>query len=222
MIYPPAAISPEKTIDEQVEADTKLKPIAEIAQRIGINTSPEADEFVPYGHYKCKLPKHHSAMGEPKGKLILVTGINPTKFGAGKTTSCIGLCDGMNHIFSKENKDETAVCALREPSLGPVLGMKGGATGGGKAQVGPSADINLHFNGDLHAITCAHNLCSAMIDNHMYFQKEPRIDARRITWRRVLDMNDRALRKMNIGLGGPGNGYPREDGFDISNFDVTF
>jgi len=144
------------------------------------------------------------------GTLILVTAMTPTTAGEGKTTTSVGLCDGLNHIGKK-----TIVC-LREPSLGPVFGMKGGAAGGGYSQVVPMADINLHFTGDMHAIGAAHNLLSAMVDNHIYWGSEPKIDSRRVSWRRVVDMNDRALRSIVNSLGGVANGFPREDGFDIT------
>ena len=147
---------------------------------------------------------------EKEGKLILVTALTPTKAGEGKTCTSVGLADGMCQI------GKSCMVALREPSLGPVFGMKGGAAGGGYAQVVPMADINLHFTGDMHAIGAAHNLCSAMVDNHIYWNKEPQIDARRVAWRRVVDMNDRALRSTTCGLGGPLNGFPRIDGFDIT------
>ncbi len=165
----------------------------------------------PYGHYKAKLSLDYikSLEAKPDGKLILVTAISPTPAGEGKTTTTVGLGDALNLIGKK-----TLIC-LREPSLGPVFGMKGGATGGGMAQVIPMEDINLHFTGDFHAIASAHNLLSAMIDNHIHHGNELQLDTRRITWRRVMDMNDRSLRKISIGLGGPGNGFVREDGFDI-------
>ena len=143
------------------------------------------------------------------GKLVLVTAINPTPAGEGKTTTTVGLGDGLNAIGKK------AVICLREPSLGPCFGMKGGAAGGGYAQVVPMEDINLHFTGDFHAIAAANNLLAAMVDNHVYWGNELGIDVRRVTWKRVVDMNDRALRQITNSLGGPGNGYPREDGFDI-------
>ena len=170
---------------------------------------PEALE--PYGHYKAKLSLEYAARiaDEPNGKLILVTAISPTPAGEGKTTTTVGLGDGLNHIGKK------AMICLREPSLGPVFGMKGGAAGGGFAQVVPMEDINLHFTGDFNAISLANNLLAALIDNHIHHGNELNIDTRRITWKRVIDMNDRALRKITIGLGGPANGYVREDGFDI-------
>jgi formate--tetrahydrofolate ligase len=183
-----------------------LKPIAEIAQRAGI---PEA-ALVPYGRHLAKVDMAAipDLAARPDGKLILVTAINPTAAGEGKTTTTIGLGDALNHIGAR------AMIALREPSLGPVFGQKGGATGGGRAQVAPSDKINLHFTGDFHAITSAHNLLSALIDNHIYWGNRLGIDPRRINWRRVMDMNDRALRSVVVGLGG--NGAAREDGFDIT------
>ena len=173
------------------------------------NIPPEALE--PYGHYKAKLSLEYAAgiADQPNGKLILVTAISPTPAGEGKTTTTVGLGDGLNHIGKK------AMICLREPSLGPVFGMKGGAAGGGYAQVVPMEDINLHFTGDFNAISLANNLLAALIDNHIHHGNELNIDTRRITWKRVIDMNDRALRKITIGLGGAANGYVREDGFDI-------
>jgi formate--tetrahydrofolate ligase len=171
-----------------------------------------ADEHLePYGHYKAKLSLDYvdSLKDRPNGKLILVTAISPTPAGEGKTTTTVGLGDALNRIGKK------ALVCLREPSLGPVFGMKGGAAGGGHAQVVPMEDINLHFTGDFNAIQLANNLLAAMIDNHIHHGNELDIDVRRITWKRVLDMNDRALRDITCSLGGPGNGYPREDGFDI-------
>jgi formate--tetrahydrofolate ligase len=166
---------------------------------------------VPYGHYKAKLalPYVASLAGRAQGKLILVTAISPTPAGEGKTTTTIGLGDALNHIGRK------ALIALREPSLGPVFGLKGGATGGGRAQVVPMEDINLHFTGDFQAVALAHNLLSAALDNHVHHGNALDIDVRRVVWRRVIDMNDRALRRITVGLGGAANGYPRQDGFDI-------
>jgi len=194
--------------DIEIAREAKLKPIAEIAQKLGI--TPENLE--PYGHYKAKIPLSHikTLESRPDGTLILVTAMTPTTAGEGKTTTSVGLADGLNAIGR-----ETIVC-LREPSLGPVFGMKGGAAGGGYAQVVPMADINLHFTGDMHAIGAAHNLLSAMVDNHIYWGTEPKIDSRRVTWRRVVDMNDRALRSIVNSLGGAANGFAREDGFDIT------
>ena len=185
-----------------------MKPITEIADRLGIPDSA----LVPYGHTKAKvgLDFIESLQDRPDGKLILVTAITPTPAGEGKTTTSVGLVDGMNRIGKN-----TMVC-LREPSLGPCFGMKGGAAGGGYAQVVPMEDINLHFTGDFHAITSAHSLLSALIDNHIYWGNQAGLDTRRIGWRRVVDMNDRALRQITNSLGGVANGYPREDGFDIT------
>ena len=194
--------------DIEIAQQAKLKRIAEIAtQRLGI---PE-EHVEPYGHYKAKFTNEFvaSLKDKPDGKLILVTAISPTPAGEGKTTTTVGLGDAMNSI----GKD--ALICLREPSLGPVFGMKGGAAGGGFAQIVPMEDINLHFTGDFNAIQLANNLLAAMLDNHIHHGNDLGIDVRRITWKRVLDMNDRALRSIVVSLGGPGNGYPREDGFDI-------
>ncbi len=185
-----------------------LKPILQLAQdRLGI--PPEALE--PYGHYKAKIDLGWLAgqSHRPDGKLVLVTAISPTPAGEGKTTTTVGLGDALNRIGKR------AVIALREPSLGPVFGMKGGAAGGGYAQVVPMEDINLHFTGDFAAIALAHNLLAALLDNHVHHGNALGFDVRRIVWRRVMDMNDRALRSTVVSLGGPGNGFPREDGFDI-------
>ena len=185
-----------------------LKPILQLAQdRLGI--PPEALE--PYGHYKAKIDLGWlaSQAHRPDGKLVLVTAISPTPAGEGKTTTTVGLGDALNRIGKR------AVIALREPSLGPVFGMKGGAAGGGYAQVVPMEDINLHFTGDFSAIALAHNLLAALLDNHIHHGNALGFDVRRIVWRRVMDMNDRALRSTVVSLGGPGNGFPREDGFDI-------
>src|SRR4051794_35650301 len=184
-----------------------MRPIGEIAGKLGI-----PDEAVsPYGRYKAKIGLDYVAKlkDRPNGKLILVTAITPTPAGEGKTTTTVGLGDALNHIGKK------AVICLREPSLGPVFGMKGGAAGGGYAQVVPMEDINLHFTGDFNAIALANNLLAALIDNHIHHGNELGFDVRRIAWKRVIDMNDRALRDIVISLGGPGNGYPRQDGFDI-------
>lgn len=194
--------------DLSIAQSARLTPIAELAaKRLGL--SPEAIE--PYGHYKAKLS--HVALRElakkPQGKLILVTAISPTPAGEGKTTTSIGLSDGLNRI------GKSSVVCLREPSLGPVFGMKGGAAGGGYAQVVPMEDINLHFTGDFSAIGLAHNLLAAMLDNHLHYGNQLGIDIRRISWKRVLDMNDRALRDIVLGLGGPAHGQPRESSFDI-------
>ncbi len=194
--------------DLDIARRTTLRRITDIArERLGI-----ADEhLVPYGHHKAKiaLPYLQSLDSRPDGKLILVTATSPTPAGEGKTTTSIGLADALNLLGHK------IVLALREPSMGPVFGMKGGAAGGGHAQVVPMEDINLHFTGDFHAIAMAHNLLAALIDNHVHQGNALGIDVRRIHWRRVMDMNDRALRQITMGLGGPGNGYPREGGFDI-------
>ena len=193
--------------DIEIAQAATLKPIIQMAQnRFGI--PPEALE--PYGHYKAKidlqwLSNNHT----PNGKLVLVTAISPTPAGEGKTTTTVGLGDALNRIGKR------TVIALREPSLGPVFGMKGGAAGGGYAQVVPMEDINLHFTGDFNAIALAHNLLSALMDNHIHHGNTLGFDARRIVWRRVMDMNDRALRSTVVSLGGPSNGFPREDGFDI-------
>ncbi len=192
---------------EIAQAASKL-PIAEIAAKLNI----PADAIIPYGHDKAKIAYDFLSdlTGREDGKLILVTAISPTPAGEGKTTTTVGLGDGLNAI----GKDAT-IC-LREPSLGPCFGMKGGAAGGGFAQVVPMTDINLHFTGDFHAIGAAHNLLSAMIDNHMHWENQLNIDPRRVTWRRVVDMNDRALRAITSGLGGFHNGVVREAGFDIT------
>ncbi len=195
--------------DIDIARAANMKPVLSLAKdRLGI--SPEA--LIPYGHHKAKLSLAfiQSLADRPKGKLVLVTAVTPTPAGEGKTTTSVGLNDGLNAIGVK-----SMVC-LREPSLGPCFGMKGGAAGGGRAQVIPMEDINLHFNGDFHAITAAHSLLSAMLDNHMHWGNELGIDPRRISWRRVVDMNDRALRNIVVGLGGPVHGVPRENGFDIT------
>jgi len=184
-----------------------MRPIGDIAAGLGIPA-----EFVEnFGRYKAKISLDFikSLQGRPDGKLILVTALSPTPAGEGKTTTTVGLGDALNKIGKK------AVICLREPSLGPVFGMKGGAAGGGYAQVVPMEDINLHFTGDFSAIGLAHNLLAALIDNHIHHGNELGFDARRVTWRRVVDMNDRALRNITVGLGGPPNGFPRQDGFDI-------
>ncbi|MCU0955511.1 MAG: formate--tetrahydrofolate ligase, partial [Hyphomicrobium sp.] len=185
-----------------------MKPITEVAHKVGI----PSDALLQYGPTKAKVTADFidSLKSRPEGKLILVTAINPTPAGEGKTTTTVGLGDGLNRIGKK------AIMALREPSLGPCFGVKGGAAGGGYAQVVPMEDINLHFTGDFHAITSAHNLLSALIDNHIYWGNSLGIDSRRVEWRRVLDMNDRALRSIVNSLGGVSNGFPREDGFDIT------
>lgn len=194
--------------DIEIAQATKMLEIKEIAAKLGVSE----DEIEPYGHYKAKLSQKliDRAAKNPDGKLILVTAINPTPAGEGKTTTSVGLCEGMNKIGKK------ACLALREPSLGPVFGVKGGAAGGGYSQVVPMEDINLHFTGDMHAITAANNLLCAMLDNHIQQGNELNIDVRRILFKRCLDMNDRALRNCVIGMGGKVNGVPREDHFQIT------
>jgi formate--tetrahydrofolate ligase len=194
--------------DIEIARAAKKRPIHEIGAKLGI----PAESLEPYGNDKAKVSADFIASLEdrPDGKLVLVTAINPTPAGEGKTTTTVGLGDGLNRIGKR-----AAIC-LREPSLGPCFGMKGGAAGGGYAQVVPMEDINLHFTGDFHAITSAHNLLSAMIDNHLYWGNALDIDSRRVTWRRVMDMNDRALREIVCSLGGVANGFPREGGFDIT------
>ena len=195
--------------DIEIARSAKLKPIKEILESIGV--LDEKNAFSPIGHHIAKLDlKYIDQLKEKKTNLVLVTAITPTPAGEGKTTTSIGLCDGLNKIGRK------AIVCLREPSLGPSFGMKGGAAGGGYAQVLPMEQINLHFTGDFHAITTAHNLLSALIDNHVYWGNDLNIDVRRVVWRRVIDLNDRALRSININLGGVANGFPREDGFDIT------
>lgn len=193
--------------DIEIAQATKLAPIADIAAKLGI---PE-DALEPYGRTKAKLSYDflRSIAQRPSGKLVLVTAISPTPAGEGKTTTTVGLGDALTHIGKK------AVVCLREPSLGPVFGMKGGAAGGGYAQIVPMEDINLHFTGDFSAIALAHNLLAAMLDNHIHHGNALGLDVRRISWKRVVDMNDRALRQVTLALGGPGNGYPREGSFDI-------
>ncbi|WP_430911438.1 formate--tetrahydrofolate ligase [Methylobacterium sp. sgz302541] len=194
--------------DIEIARAATLKPIAHVAEKLGV---PD-DALHNYGKHIAKIDHGYIASleGRPDGKLILVTAISPTPAGEGKTTTTVGLGDALNRIGKK------AVIALREPSLGPCFGMKGGAAGGGKSQVVPMEQINLHFTGDFHAITSAHSLAAALIDNHVYWTNELNIDVRRIFWRRVVDMNDRALRAINQSLGGVANGFPREDGFDIT------
>jgi formate--tetrahydrofolate ligase len=194
--------------DIEIARAAHKRPIQESGAKLGI----ESDDLLPYGHDKAKVSQRliNAVQDRPDGKLILVTAINPTPAGEGKTTTTVGLGDGLNAIGKK-----AAVC-IREASLGPCFGMKGGAAGGGYAQVVPMEDMNLHFTGDFHAITSAHNLLSAMIDNHIYWGNELEIDIRRVVWRRVLDMNDRALRQITTSLGGVANGFPREAGFDIT------
>ena len=194
--------------DIEIAREAQKRPIQEIGAKLGISS----DDLLPYGHDKAKVSQSFidSVQGNKDGKLILVTAINPTPAGEGKTTTTVGLGDGLNAIGKK-----AAIC-IREASLGPCFGMKGGAAGGGYAQVVPMEDMNLHFTGDFHAITSAHNLLSAMIDNHIYWGNELEIDIRRVVWRRVMDMNDRALRQITASLGGVANGFPRETGFDIT------
>ncbi len=194
--------------DIEIAREAKKKPIQEIGDKLGIPT----EHLLPYGHDKAKVSQDYinSVQGNKNGKLILVTAINPTPAGEGKTTTTVGLGDGLNRIGKK------AMICIREASLGPNFGMKGGAAGGGYAQVVPMEDMNLHFTGDFHAITSAHSLLSAMIDNHIYWGNDLEIDVRRVQWRRVVDMNDRALRQINVSLGGVANGFPREGGFDIT------
>lgn len=196
------------SIDLEIARAATLKPIHEIATKIGVSVQA----LEPYGKHIAKLDADFLAglRGQTDGKLVLVTAINPTPAGEGKTTTTIGLGDALNRIGKR------TVIALREPSLGPVFGVKGGATGGGKAQVLPMEAINLHFTGDFHAITSAHNLLAALVDNHVYWGNALGIDTRRIVWRRVIDMNDRVLRSTVVGLGGATNGFSREDGFDIT------
>ena len=194
--------------DIEIAREATKKPIMEIGAKLGI----PAEHLLPYGHDKAKIGQEFikSLAGRPDGKLILVTAINPTPAGEGKTTTTVGLGDGLNRIGKK------AVVCIREASLGPNFGMKGGAAGGGYAQVVPMEEMNLHFTGDFHAITSAHNLLSAMIDNHIYWGNSLDIDERRVMWRRVMDMNDRALRDIVVSLGGVSNGFPRQTGFDIT------
>ncbi|WP_105429028.1 formate--tetrahydrofolate ligase [Neorhizobium sp. T6_25] len=194
--------------DIEIARAAKKKPIVEIGAKLGI----PVEALAPYGHDKAKVGAEFiaSLSGKKDGKLILVTAINPTPAGEGKTTTTVGLGDGLNRIGKR------AVICVREPSLGPCFGVKGGAAGGGYAQVIPMEDINLHFTGDFHAITSAHNLLSTMIDNHIYWGNAENMDTRRISWRRVMDMNDRALRQTVVSLGGVANGFPRESGFDIT------
>ena len=194
--------------DIEIAREAKKRPIKEIGEKIGI----AYEHLMPYGHDKAKVSQEfiNSVQDRTDGKLILVTAINPTPAGEGKTTTTVGLGDGLNRI------GKTAMVCIREASLGPNFGMKGGAAGGGYAQVVPMEEMNLHFTGDFHAITSAHSLLSAMIDNHIYWGNELEIDIRRVAWRRVVDMNDRALRQITASLGGVSNGFPRETGFDIT------
>ena len=199
---------PDIKSDIEIARGARKLPIQEIGSKIGI----ASEHLLPYGHDKAKVSAEFikSVSGNRDGKLILVTAINPTPAGEGKTTTTVGLGDGLNRIGKK------AIICIREASLGPNFGVKGGAAGGGLAQVVPMEDMNLHFTGDFHAITTAHNLLSALIDNHIYWGNEQGIDIRRVAWRRVMDMNDRALREIICSLGGVANGYPREAGFDIT------
>lgn len=192
--------------DLTIAKNAALLPITEIAARAGI----PADALELYGNHKAKITTDHLPKTTSLGKVVLVTAISPTPAGEGKSTVTVGLADALRQL------DESVMVALREPSLGPVMGVKGGATGGGYAQVLPMEDINLHFTGDIHAITTANNALSAFIDNHLHQGNQLKLDPRRIVWKRVLDMNDRALRHVTVGLGGPGQGIPREDGFDIT------
>ncbi len=206
---PEADFPPPGTPDIEIARSVQPQSILLLAQqRFGL----PGESLVPFGHYKAKLDMAYvdTSDSAPRGKLVLVTAITPTPAGEGKTTTSVGLNDGFNRLGVR-----SSVC-LREPSLGPCFGMKGGAAGGGRAQVIPMEDINLHFNGDFHAITSAHNLLSAMIDNHIYWGNALEIDLRRVVWRRVVDMNDRALRQITASLGGVSNGFPREAGFDIT------
>lgn len=191
--------------DIQIAQENQMKPIQEIAAALGLSK----EQIEPYGHYKAKLTKIDTKQ-KTSGKLVLVTAINPTPAGEGKSTVTVGLADALTQLHQK------TVIALREPSLGPTMGIKGGAAGGGYAQVVPMEDINLHFTGDMHALTAANNALSAIIDNHIHQGNALQIDARRVTWKRALDLNDRALRNVVVGLGGPIQGVPREDGFDIT------
>ncbi len=205
----PASQHTSPKSDIEIAQAAAKRPILDIArEKLGI--APENLE--PYGHYKAKVSMDYikSLKSKPNGKLVLVTAITPTPAGEGKTTTTVGLTDALNHIGKK------AMLCLREPSLGPCFGVKGGAAGGGYAQVVPMEDINLHFTGDFHAIGSAHNLLAALIDNHIYWGNAASIDSRRVAWRRVMDMNDRALRSIVSSLGGVANGFPREDGFDIT------
>lgn len=192
--------------DIEIAQEATVLPITEIAEKAGLNPS----EIEPYGYDKAKINLDKDVKRDHEGKLILVTSINPTPAGEGKSTVTVGLADALQAVGKK------TMIALREPSLGPVMGMKGGATGGGYSQVVPMADINLHFTGDFHALTAAHNLLAAALDNSIYQGNPLHIDQRRVIWKRVLDINDRALRHTTIGLGGPTSGVPREDGFDIT------
>lgn len=194
--------------DIEIAREASMRPIMEVGEKLGI----PSEQMISYGHTKAKVSLDYlqSLSDRPNGKLILVTAMSPTPAGEGKTTTAIGLADAMNQIGK-----QTTVC-LREPSLGPCFGMKGGAAGGGYSQVVPMEDINLHFTGDMHAIGAAHNLLAALIDNYVHWSNDIRLDLRRVTWRRVVDINDRQLRQITTGVGGPANGYPMEGGFDIT------
>ena len=196
--------------DIEIARAANMKPIKEILEVLNVPDDPKA--FSPMGRHIAKINLDYLDQLKDKkdGKLILVTAITPTPAGEGKTTTSVGLNDGLNKIGKK------SIVCLREPSLGPSFGMKGGAAGGGYAQVVPMEQINLHFTGDFHAITSAHNLLSALIDNHIYWGNKLNIDVRRVVWKRVMDMNDRSLRSIVVDLGGVANGYPRQDGFDIT------
>src|SRR2546428_9714498 len=205
----PASQHQSPQSDSEIARAAKKRPILDVARaRLGIGR----ENLEPYGHYKAKVSLDYikSLKDRRNGKLILVSAITPTPAGEGKTTTTVGLTDALNQIGKK------AMLCLREPSLGPCFGVKGGAAGGGYAQVVPMEDINLHFTGDIHAIGTAHNLLAALVDNHIYWGNALGIDSRRVVWRRVMDMNDRALRSIVCSLGGPANGFPREDGFDIT------
>jgi formate--tetrahydrofolate ligase len=194
--------------DIQIAQDTQIRPILDVAKtKLGIDPK----DLLLYGHYKAKISLDYlrTLSPRPNGKLILVSAITPTPAGEGKTTTTVGLGDALNKLGKR------AIICLREPSLGPCFGVKGGAAGGGYAQVLPMEDINLHFTGDFHAIGVANNLLAALVDNHVYSGNSLGLDVRRVSWRRAIDMNDRALREIGIAFGGVGNGFPREDGFDI-------
>ena len=195
--------------DIEIARSAKMKPIKEVLSKVNVPDDPAS--FSPMGRHIAKLNLEYvDKLNEKKGNLILVTAITPTPAGEGKTTTSVGLCDGLNKIGKK------SIVCLREPSLGPSFGMKGGAAGGGYAQVVPMEQINLHFTGDFHAITTAHNLLSALIDNHIYWGNKLKIDVEKIVWKRVVDLNDRALRSIKINLGKLKNNIPRDDGFDIT------
>ncbi|UTV29510.1 formate--tetrahydrofolate ligase [Photobacterium atrarenae] len=206
-LIPPDNIPPPGATDLEIARAVTPKPVIEIAaERLGLLPH----QLIPYGHYKAKVDLMQLDVSQPRGKLVLVTAMTPTPAGEGKTTTSIGLCDGLNALGIN-----TSVC-LREPSLGPCFGMKGGAAGGGRAQAIPMEDLNLHFNGDFHAVTVAHNLLVSLIDNHLHWGNELALDPRQISWRRVMDLNERALRNIVCGLGGTAHGIPRESGFDIT------